>query len=384
LLPSELLNWILSSDQLQRQDLKAVRLSCRALAPAAASRLFFHVSISKLVAHRNRFLAICHTAHLAQHVREVEWQEISYAVGDFYEIWGGTWHTTGNDGGVFDIAALCRHFEDKSQRLFWLFNSPLPTHARHVDYDAIEAARRDAVALFRPVFESAVDKLTNLHTFVSRPMPHDRVLCNDIYAISAWYLQFLPKRGTDGVHLGTPLNDGLFLFFLPAMTREASTVTRLQWVAEFPGSGYHRPFPHSAFNKLESLEMVIPLWPSSRLEGLERALTEAAPTLGQFKLSPDDQGVTSLDGTAGRLILQLLGGGQFALRSLSLASLPISRQALLKVVQANATSLRHLTMVELLLLRKPTINNSPLILLLHKCDIIAQRQRRDDLIAYRM
>ncbi|KAK3356361.1 hypothetical protein B0T25DRAFT_565734 [Lasiosphaeria hispida] len=82
-MPFEILTKILWCDELTQCDVKAARLTCHALATAAADRLFLRIYVSKLVTDRDSFLAICNSLHLAVHVREVEWLEISYALGGF-------------------------------------------------------------------------------------------------------------------------------------------------------------------------------------------------------------------------------------------------------------------------------------------------------------
>ena len=347
-LPFELLLSIVWSDRLDEDDVKAVRLSCRVLAPAAASRLFFRIYISKLITDRDTFLAICNSPHLAQHVKEVEWLEISHALGDFIHRFPADeeWTKTA------ELADLYRYMETTSQSLFWLFNSSTDLSRVDFDGDAIAATRRNTVAIFRPVFEAAIDKLPNLQTFVSRPMTSERVL-SDLelgYPITAWQFQSFQE----GLWWRTETNDGLFLFLLPAMGRPASTVARLRWHDEFPGFSFFRSFPNSAFKGLESLEMYVKQWAGTHLPhdnndalaGLEMALMNAAPSLRHFKLSTDeisDFKEYSLDAYLGSTIVRCLSTRHFALRSLSLCSTCLLPSALLRLVQANATSLHHLS-----------------------------------------
>ncbi|KAK4448739.1 hypothetical protein QBC34DRAFT_300328 [Podospora aff. communis PSN243] len=199
-LPLELLGLILWSDQLTRDDVEAVRLSCHALAPAAASRLFYRISISNLVSDRDTFLAICNSPHLAQHVREVEWLEISHFFGEFdtrKENGVGSEMILEEDEGT-QMADLCRYLETTSRHLFWLFSSPadlgLSGNAEHIA--AVKASRGDAVARFCPVFESALDKLPSLHTFISRPMTSDRVIPDALYPIQASAFQSFKDTGS--------------------------------------------------------------------------------------------------------------------------------------------------------------------------------------------
>lgn len=347
-LPAELLLSIVWSDRLDQYDVQALRLSCRALAPVAASRLFFRIYISKLIADRDAFLAICNSPHLVQHVREVEWLEVRYAPGDFgnkNKTIAKIYLEDGKELGVLD--ALHQHMETASTSLFWLFNTPAVPSRDGVDYDAIAATRENTIASFRPIFEAAVDNLPNLQTFVSRPMTSQRTLPDLEYPISACHFQILQNETEDNPET----NDGLFLFLLPVMGRPTSAVANLRWHDEFPSCTFSRPFPDSAFKGLESLEIIMMEWmrrgfPGDALAGLETALLNAAPSLRQFKLSMDVDSTSvehySQAWTLGGTMLKWLGNGQFALRSLSLSSMIPSPDLLPQLIKANATSLRHL------------------------------------------
>jgi len=351
-LPYELLLAIVWSNRLDQDDVQALRLSCRTLDAPAASRLFFRIYISKLITDRDTFLAICNSPHLAQHVREVEWLEISHAVGDFLNKFPHTEEWTLAD----ELANLYRCMETTSQTLFWLFNTTTDRHRVDYDADAIAAVRRNTVAVFRPVFEAAIDKLTNLHTFVSRPMTSERVLSDLGYPITAWQFQSFQEtvqRNSEGTIQRIPeTNDGLFLFLLPAMSRPTSAVTRLRWFDEFPGFSVLRPFPDSAFRGLESLEMSVRQWTQvypqdfDAVAGLRNALRGAAPTLRHLKVSMDDvmdfKERPSNAYLGGMIVVWLCRYG-FALRSLSLCSMGLLPNMLPRLIRANATSLRHLT-----------------------------------------
>jgi len=347
-LPFELLSAIVWDEQLTEEDLQALRLSCRTLAPAAASRLFSRIYVSKLVADRDAFLAICNTPHLAQHVREVEWLEISHTLGDFEHV--------ATDVRIEECVDICRYFETASQSLFWLFNGPTCPRDDEVDVRAIDAARRVAIAIFRPVFESALDKLANLHTFVSRPMTSNRVLSDLEYPIEASQFQFLKEPPVFKDLSQSQTNDGLFLFLLPAMNRPTSTVTRLRWLDEFPGCGYWRQYPDWAFKNLKSLDMSIGRWMNDPLEpfdsgagtlldGLMKAFVSSIPTLRHFKLALDFPWSFGAwrDIHPGCIILRWLING-FALESLSLCSMGLETTLLLRLIEGNVASLRRLTL----------------------------------------
>ncbi|KAK0620731.1 hypothetical protein B0T14DRAFT_567463 [Immersiella caudata] len=345
-LPVELLLSIVWSNRLDQDDVGALRATCRAFAPAAASRLFFRIYISKLIADRDDFIAICNSPHLAHHVREVEWLEISHAVDDFINKFPANEEWTLAD----PLANLYRYMETASASLFWLFNTPTdPVRTVAFDADAIAATRRDTVAAFCPVFEAAIDKLPNVQAFISRPMTSERVLSNLEYPITAWQFQSFQETAP----ANSETNDGLFLFLLPAMGRPTSSVAQLRWHEEFPGFSFLRTFPDSAFEGLESLEIHLVQWPGRvhledeyDLSRLKAALINASPSLRHFTLGMENVslkiGGRPLDAGLPAKISGWLSNGHFALRSLSLYHVRVSANTLLQLVRANASSLHHL------------------------------------------
>ncbi|CAH0022464.1 unnamed protein product [Clonostachys rhizophaga] len=82
-LPQEILRRIVEHEDLETQDRKAISLTCSTLRSHALPSLFRCITISQLWQDRENFLRICHTPHLAQHVRDIEWQEISWHPGFF-------------------------------------------------------------------------------------------------------------------------------------------------------------------------------------------------------------------------------------------------------------------------------------------------------------
>ncbi|GAB1315228.1 hypothetical protein MFIFM68171_05438 [Madurella fahalii] len=306
-LPFDILTLILWDDALEPCDVKAMRLTCHSFSQLAATRLFYRIGISKLNTDRESFLSICDSPHLASHVRQLEWQEISYST------------TT---------LKPCVAISGCSRSSVWLRN--VPPGPGGVDRDSAELERRKAVAESYNTFQSAVEKLPNLHTFVSRPMCSSRIVADSGYPMEARLLQS-HQCVTD---LSTPpqTNSGLFSFLIPAMCRPNSTVTRLHWAVEFPGVSYLRPFPASAFDHLASIELC--LTPSSEIDeelssNLKAALTRAAPTLRHLKLCFDHGAPTESNPLAERLLyLSAEAATGFALQTLSLVSANIPAKKL--------------------------------------------------------
>ncbi len=333
-LPFEILRIIVWSERLSQARVAALRLTCRTLAAVAATRLFYRISISKLNTDREAFLAICNSPHLAYHVHEVEWLEISYDVNLFDRI---------NELVSSDVAPLLTYLQDQAEQSFWMFNSPpLP-----VDFPAaaIEAARQTAVAAFRGPFLAAVDMLPNLHTFISRPMSSDRVVNpGSEYEMTVDLFQHFQINAEPPAAPQT--NDGLFFFLIPAMDRPSSPVTRLRWADEFPGFSYCRPIPPSAFERLESLELCFTpslLITDGHIRDFEAACIRAAPSLRLLKLCMEHGHSNSITAVERMILgsgLALAPGCN--LRSLALVGVTCEAGVWHSAIEANAHSLRHL------------------------------------------
>jgi hypothetical protein len=165
------------------------------------------------------------------------------------------------------------------------------------------------------------------------------------YPLTADYLPRL-QEALEGPEIEPQRNDGLFLFFIPAMGRPTSTITRLRWADEFPGLSYMRHLPASAFERLESLELCFnpDLGTSLSIDHLKDGLSGAAPTLRHLKLCLEHGYPYGSPGPLEQLILgpELASSSLCSLQSLSLVSVRLTSAALLDIVKSNARSLRHL------------------------------------------
>ena len=344
-LPPEIWRMVVWDKKLSQHDIQALRLACRTLSGVAASRRFYRISISKLNTDRKAFLAICHSPHLAIHVHEVEWLEISYDVDLFDRIANNFGIRQSEGCREDDTAALCSYFHDQAKVSFWMTNAP-SSHSPVTGGESIETARENAAAEFRDTFMTTIDLLPNLHTFISRPMTSTRIINSDpAYPMTADLFQRFQEYQWPPSPLVTQTNDGLFFFLAPVMERPSSTVTRLRWADEFPGFSYCRSLPATAFKRLESMELCFtPV--SAKLEPaiatLRNLCTSAAPTLRHLKLC-EEHGVSSRRPDRSTLMVSELAHSPVCnLRSLSLVGTKCTTDDLFGIIQENANSLRHL------------------------------------------
>ena len=340
--PYEIKLTIVWDDELTWDDLAALRLTCSSLSDAASDRLFYRIVISKLNRDRESFLTICRSPRLARHVREVEWLEVQWDV-DFVKRVRRCFE---RDAIFVDVKKLCRDLRSAAEAAFWLPN----TSPGATDDGATEAARQAAVATFQPVFQSAIDGLPGLHTFLSRPMPPARVVTHSGYPLAAGVLR-AQQTGVDP-RMSPQTNDGLVLFLAPAMARPTSTVTRLRWIDEIPGFSYTRPLPASALACLESVDLrftLSHLTSPSSIQTLQAACSAATPSLRHLGLSVvhdpnemyDDEGFTPMVVTSMILGQGLAAAPECALQSLRIVGVRQIADVVM-AIRANAKTLRHL------------------------------------------
>ncbi|KAK4153432.1 hypothetical protein C8A00DRAFT_15317 [Chaetomidium leptoderma] len=326
-------------------ELQLPQLASLALRPSLPSLPFeiYRIAISKLIADRDTFLAICHAPHLAELVHEVEWHEISWDADLFENIQRKiSSDLPSTNSEAEDLDGLCSYLVSEAKDVFWLPNA---TDFGGADLDLVH---RTAVAEFKQAFQSALDMLPNLHTFASRPMTSTRAINPDSeYPLDVSHFQ--AYKGSPEPPQTPNTNDGLFLFLFPAMERSTSTVTRLRWADEYPGLSYFRPMSASALERLESMELCFtpkPLLVSdqSALASIQEACSRAAPTVRRLKICKDhgvpEIAIVNIEQT---ILGPFASSAHCALRSLSLVSVKLRNSpVLVDIIKSNASSLRHL------------------------------------------
>ncbi|KAF4991110.1 hypothetical protein FDECE_14152 [Fusarium decemcellulare] len=216
-LPIDLLQPILSSPILSRQDVKAVRLACRPLAHKAASVLFHRIRISSLIADRDAFFNIAGSTHLSCHVRILVWEELN---GDHEAFNRRLWAL--HNSYPWDESPFMEGLMAQMKAIFWL-------KSEGPDYD-----KQATLSAFLPQFLSAVGSMPNLHTLVSKPMHSDRELPSNpsSYPLTARII----KRIIHHDESTCVFNEGFTAVLIPTLrhlaTQPNTRVTRLLFADE--------------------------------------------------------------------------------------------------------------------------------------------------------
>ncbi|KAH6879522.1 hypothetical protein B0T10DRAFT_520153 [Thelonectria olida] len=344
-LSQDLLIEIIEDDDITQADVIALRLSCIALSKPATIVLFHRIRISQLRHDRDAFLSICRSPHLAQYVRELEWQEVSWYPGYFRRIprVPCVHHIPDllTEPTEDDIEATCDMLDALSVDLLWL---PIVPYGLPDLVDSrVEAQRREAIAQFRDEFDEVVKLLPNLRTVISRTMPPERTFDWCEYPIQTELFQ---THNPDDLTAVPPhSNDGLFLFLLPAMERSALHITRLLWEDGSPGASYLRPSCPEAFRRLDTMSISLIPMKGQRYDNLTTNL-EAATSVRNLSLGleyvQNERGPEHLQLTLLRFSLEDKCTRWSQLHSLSLVSMPLVRSALVGIVRPNAETLSHL------------------------------------------
>ena len=235
-LPVELLVQVATDPALSTDDVRALRLVARSLAPIGASILFRRIYLSKFNRDREAFLGIAGSPHLARLPAELVW----YELGDDKD---------GVAEGVGTEEDSWTTLPDAVSNAIWL-----PVSRPEAGRTACPA-EREAAAAFLPLFLAALDAMPALHTFVSRPFP-----CRRLLSTQSWFeLPAYLLRASTSATVLYPANTGLMLFLLPAMARPESRVTRLYWADELPWPSFLRlDEPHvDAFRALTAIDLCI-------------------------------------------------------------------------------------------------------------------------------
>lgn len=354
-LSEDILHLISKNECLDPDDLAALRLTGKTFNSVATPLLFHRIIISQLHHDRHTFLQICNTPHLSQHVREIEWQELSWCPRYFGHAYESV--TTGPGLQYIptdDSAEISENLDAWAAELFWLPQLSYETRTEPLsdgENDA-EDPRQEIIEHFRHDFHSALENLSHLHTVVSRPMSPNRVLNQDVYPISVKLFQTqYPVYPAKDTTKPPRSNDGHFLFILPAMECSALPATRLLWQDEgFLGPSYCRTVPLAALKNLTALSLTLVDVGREEYPELVTALNTAT-NIRDLSLEidsgwsvdlPAGKKYSSLYLTMMRFHLAENRTSWSQLRSLSLISVPGARRILFQVVENNADTLRHL------------------------------------------
>ncbi|RSL43667.1 hypothetical protein CEP54_014982 [Fusarium duplospermum] len=216
-LPIEVLRPILSF--LPKQDVKSVRLTSRLLASKAPPVLFNTVRISTLKADRDAFFKIADSPHLVPHVNTLVWEELNGDHTRFEtQIWDHGLITTYPPHELPVFTEIMSQMPD----LFWVTTKGEPD-----DF-------QETFSAFMPEFITALDRMPNLRTFVSKPMHNERQLqtVSSDYPVTARVIKRLIHHNQERC----TFNTGFLSALVPALVHMAQQpdkrVTRLLFADE--------------------------------------------------------------------------------------------------------------------------------------------------------
>ncbi|KAF5026017.1 hypothetical protein F66182_1919 [Fusarium sp. NRRL 66182] len=217
-LPFEILSDIISLESpsiLDREDLKALRLSCRQLSVITTPFLFYRIRISPLIKDHQSFINISIHQHLSQHVRILVWEELD---GDFLELHPQVWRS-----GVRPTlqAHELQFFEDLTaqiRQLFWYrfySSSPQESDGATTDDDSQHSTFLDMATRIE---NNIVNSFPNLNTLVSKPMhPRRQIELPSGYPVSVETIRTFIQRN----QFRCTFNRGFTAVLIPALKRLA-------------------------------------------------------------------------------------------------------------------------------------------------------------------
>ncbi|CAJ2511009.1 Uu.00g066340.m01.CDS01 [Anthostomella pinea] len=271
-LPFETLSQILDDGSLSRDDWKRVRKTCRGFDRVAASLLFRRVQMSRLKEDIDTLENIAAHQHLAEHVKQLIWYELSlesWSMAKVLEARVGVPNETLEMLPDDEHAAITQLMNEAAAdaALFWIPRyepSPALPDPDGPDPDGSDSVGSDqdyrqTIDALRPRFESALDRMPELSTFLSSPMAEDRTFMYKGYGLRAELY-----RTNDDSSVAY-VNQGLFKFMLPAMSRPESdlsdTVKRpkilnLCWADERSHTATTTRLSPTAFNAFKALTSI--------------------------------------------------------------------------------------------------------------------------------
>lgn len=234
-------------EDLDRDDLKALRETCGRVGPLVTAMLFRQVHLSKSKMDWDVFCNIAGHPHLAACVTELIWYDLpedhtilrrcpwrSYEFGGYEEL-----------NLEPDLCLRAPHELAKlAEDLFWITE------------DLYDGTRTVELQRLQETFIDSVEKMPQLTSFVARPMPPTYPLSREPYPFTAQLFRRLDiVRGAPSVsYKETKSFPGLRDFMLPAMNRPNSTVRRFQFVdnvLQYPSCCSFEPAaPPNTFDRL--------------------------------------------------------------------------------------------------------------------------------------
>ncbi|KAM7210315.1 hypothetical protein V8F06_014302 [Rhypophila decipiens] len=264
-LPYEILLKILRARELDHDDWKSLRLTCRQLAYGPTISCLFHtVGISRLRRDVDAFIGIASESRLAAQVRVITWHELLSNVPICVPVINSSIKdgpTEPNDWMPSFNQDICRNIAHQVLSLDWV---PTP-HERDDDF---EAPSRPEILPLAQIFKAA-DSMPGVHTLVSKPMEIDHPLTStratQCYPLTAQALlgdYLCLDRSASG-----RTNRGLFDFLLPlAASRPPDRyITRLYISDENVNTGsfsvhIDSALLQTAFRNLTHLDVCISHW----------------------------------------------------------------------------------------------------------------------------
>jgi hypothetical protein len=351
-LPGELIQQIFADACISRDDLKSLRLLCRAVTEEATQLLFYRICLSKLKTDRYAFLNVATRPRLARAVRVLAWYELAE-----------------DELSLSPLQKPPAANLDLANDDYW--NSPLRTEESEDIYPNLVAQARDAfwiptqslrepdvtdeklyvqiaaIEEFRPHFYAALDAMPSLHTVVIQPMHPYRRLTKSLtgYLLTAQLLQ----RGM--MTAQSQMNEGFYSLLGPAMARRSSTntpITRLHFADESQRTSLIRLRPAllPAFTPLTHIDLCIShLGNPLDLDSLGACL-RAAANLTHLRLCCERGTSSFADGEERKAVFDILlchpAAHWVRLCSLHLDDLWFSTVHLLRFARKHASSLRCL------------------------------------------
>ncbi|KAB5578567.1 hypothetical protein GE09DRAFT_1214731 [Coniochaeta sp. 2T2.1] len=376
-LPAELVDMV-AENYISPSDWKSLRLTCRFLEPSMIRLLFRRVVISKTWLDRHRFLSISRSPRLAYAARELVWYELAedetvffgldrnelngnappvnappqptdYAGEHTVNLWtafalyGEPFKLEDQEGG--ESQSELPVFSTVARDSFWL-PSASALAAEDGQPDMQTWRRRVASVRFAILFESALDSMPNLTSFVCCPMPPHYIINKEVYPLTAQ----LFRKPTGASALQS--NDGFFEFLLPAMRRPEPMVQHLTYINE--RSQTHnfavRPYDVLSFSALTCVEICLESGHQLTLHQIHACL-RASKCLTHLKICAEKVH-KQLDPAMLNSLFGVKGYGDNTplwpqLRKLELTDFFLGRkgntEALIGFLRAQASTLTHLT-----------------------------------------